>query len=105
MWYRVAVDLPADAAGRSVWLCAPAVVNEAWVWVNGQYAGHRPYQMPWSRPQPVDLDLTPFLRPGQRNQISLRVLNNVDVFGASGIYERMFLYAKAEAHPRGSLTR
>jgi hypothetical protein len=94
MWYRVAVDLPADSAGRSTWLCAPAVVNEAWVWVNGQYAGHRPYQMPWFRPQPVDLDLTPFLRPGQRNQITLRVLNNIDVFGASGIYERMFLYAK-----------
>ena len=51
--------------------------------------------MPWSRPQPIDLDLTPFLRPGQRNQITLRVLNNIDVFGASGIYERMFLYAKS----------
>ena len=89
MWYRLAVDLPVDAAERSIWLCAPAVVNEAWVWVNGQYAGHRPYQMPWSRPQPIDLDLTQFL--------PLRVLNNIDVFGASGIYERMFLYAKAPA--------
>jgi hypothetical protein len=94
MWYRAEVDLPANAAGRSIWLCAPAVVNEAWVWVNGQYAGHRPYQMPWFRPQPIDLDLTPFLRPGQRNQITVRVLNNIDVFGASGIYERMFIYAK-----------
>jgi len=28
-------------------------------------------------------------------QITLRVLNNIDVFGASGIYERMFLYARA----------
>jgi hypothetical protein len=34
------------------------------------------------------------VRPGQRNQISLRVLNNIDVFGASGIYERMFVYAR-----------
>ena len=67
-----------------MWLCAPAVVSEAWVWVNGPYAGHRPYQMPWSRPEPVELDLTLFLRPGQRNQITLRVLNNIDVFGASG---------------------
>jgi hypothetical protein len=97
MWYRLGEDLPADTAGRSVWLCAPAVVNEAWVWVNGQYAGHRPYQMPWFRPQPVELDLTPFVRPGQHNQITLRVLNNIDVFGASGIYERMFLYAKEPA--------
>ncbi len=97
MWYRLAMDLPAEAAGRPVWLCGPAVVNEAWVWVNGQYAGHRPYQMPWSRPQSIDLDLTSFLRPGQRNQITLRVLSNIDVFGASGSYERMFLYTRKPA--------
>jgi hypothetical protein len=97
MWYRMAVDVPAGAGGGSVRLCAPAVVNEAWVWVNGQYAGHRPYQMPWFRPQPIDLDVTPFLRPNQRNQITLRVLNNIEVFGASGIYERMFLYASRPA--------
>ncbi len=97
MWYRITADLPTDATRQPIWLCAPAVVNEAWVWVNGQYAGHRPYQMPWFRPQPIDLDVTPFLRPGKRNQITLRVLNNIDVFGASGIYERMFLYAKAAA--------
>ncbi|MGA2864106.1 MAG: DUF4838 domain-containing protein [Verrucomicrobiota bacterium] len=93
-WYRLRVELPAQAAGRSVWLCAPAVVNEVWVWVNGQYAGHRPYQMPWSRPQTLDLDISGLVRPGQSNQITLRVLNNIDVFGASGIYERMFIYSK-----------
>jgi len=42
----------------------------------------------------VELDVTHLIRPGQRNQITFRVLNNVDVFGASGIYERMFLFAK-----------
>jgi hypothetical protein len=93
MWYRVAVDVPADAAGKSLWLEAPAVVNEAWVWVNGRYAGHRQHTMPWFRPQPVELDITSLVEPGQRNQITFRVLNNIDVFGASGIYERMFLYA------------
>ena len=24
-------------------LCVPVVVTEAWCWVNGNYAGHRPY--------------------------------------------------------------
>jgi hypothetical protein len=48
--------------------------------------------MPWSRPQTLDLDISAFVRPGQKNQITFRVLNNIDVFGASGIYERMFLY-------------
>jgi beta-galactosidase len=97
MWYRLTVDLPADAAGKSLWLCAPAVVNEAWVWVNGHYAGHRAHTMPWFRPHPVELEITPMVQPGQRNQITLRVLNNVDVFGASGIYERMFIYARTLA--------
>ena len=50
--------------------------------------------MPWYRPQAVELDITPYIRRGQRNQITFRVLNNIDVFGASGIYERMFLYAR-----------
>lgn len=100
MWYRMTVDVPATAPGESVWLYAPAVVNEAWVWVNGNYAGHRAHMMPWSRPQPVELDITALLRPGQRNQITFRVLNNIDVFGASGIYERMFLYARTPATPR-----
>jgi hypothetical protein len=94
MWYRMTADIPKDAARKSVWLFAPAVVNEAWVWVNGQYAGHRAHKMPWFRPQPVELDITSMIRPGQKNQITFRVLNNIDVFGASGVYERMFLYSR-----------
>jgi len=93
MWYRTEVELPAGAAEKSIWLCAPSVVNEAWVWVNGQYAGHRAHSMPWFRPHSVELEITPMVRPG-RNQITFRVLNNIDVFGASGIYERMFVYAR-----------
>jgi hypothetical protein len=93
MWYRLNMDLPGEVKGRSLWLCAPAVVNEAWVWVNGQYAGHRAYQLPWFRPQALEMDITALVQPGRRNQITFRVLNNVDVFGASGIYERMFIYS------------
>jgi hypothetical protein len=102
MWYRVAVDVPANVAGKSVWLVAPSVVNEAWVWVNGKYAGHREHKMPWFRPHAVELDITSMVRPGQRNQIAFRVLNNIDVFGASGIYERMFLYAREPGAPQAA---
>jgi hypothetical protein len=70
------------------------VVNEAWVWVNGRYAGHRSYIMPWFRPHHVDLDVSKLIEPGRSNRISVRVLCNYDVWGANGIYERMFLYAK-----------
>ena len=101
MWYRLTVDLPAEATGKPLWLYAPAVVNEAWVWVNGHYAGHRAHTMPWSRPHAIDLEITSLIRPGQRNQITFRVLNNIDVFGASGIYERMFIYRRFSARQSG----
>ncbi len=92
-WYQLEVDAPAGAEGRKVFLHAPAVVNEAWVWVNGRYAGHRPYQMPWFRPQEMELEVTGLLRAGGKSRIAIRVLCNFDVWGANGIYERMFLYA------------
>jgi hypothetical protein len=50
--------------------------------------------MPWFRPHFIELEITPLVRPGQRNQITLRVFNNSDVFGASGLYECMFIYAR-----------
>jgi len=77
------------------------------VWVNGHYAGHRPYMSPWSRPQTLEMDVSEFIRPG-RNQITLRVLCNSvrvlcnsDCFGANGIYERMFLYARTQQEEAG----
>jgi hypothetical protein len=93
-WYRFDLDVPAACEGKDVVLFAPAVVNEAWVWVNGRYAGHRPYKMPWFRPQELELDVGALLKPGERNRIALRVLCNYDVWGGNGIYERPFLYAR-----------
>ena len=93
-WYRFDVEVPADVKGKDVFLYGLAVVNEAWVWVNGQYAGHRPYRMPWFRPHTIELDVSRLLKPGKKNSIAVRVLCNFDVFGANGIYEPMFLYAK-----------
>lgn len=98
-WYRAQLEPLNLPTGKQVWLYTPAVVDEAWVWVNGHYAGHRPYQVPWSRPQALDLDISPFLVADKPNEITFRVLCNFDVFGASGIYERMFLYAKTPLEP------
>jgi hypothetical protein len=93
-WYQFDVNVPQTAAGKAVCLHGLAVVNEAWVWVNGRYAGHRPYLGPWSRPHPLDMDVSKLLAPGRNNCVTVRVLSNWDVWGANGIYERMFLYAK-----------
>ena len=91
-WYRFDVDIP--DTDRPVALYAPAIVNEAWLWVNGEYIGHRAYQQPWYRPQPFEADVTQGIKPGETNQITLRVLCNYENFGANGIYKRMFLYAR-----------
>lgn len=93
VWYRVKVDVPAAAAGKKVLLCAPVVVTEAWCWVNGQYAGHRPYQEAYVRPAEMELDVTPFLRPGQTNVIALRVDTSLSpAQAAEGLQSRVFLY-------------
>jgi len=93
-WYQFDVDVPESARGKLVWLHGLAVLNEAWIWVNGRYAGHRPYLGPWSRPHTMEMDVSKLLEAGQRNRITVRVLSNWDVWGANGIYERMFLYAR-----------
>jgi hypothetical protein len=93
-WYQFNVPVPEEAKGKNAFLHGMAVVNEVWVWVNGQYAGHKPYKMPWSRPQALDMDVSKLLAAGRTNRITLRVLCNFDVWGANGIYERLFLYDK-----------
>ncbi len=93
-WYKFDVEVPAKTQTNNVFLHGLAVVNEAWVWINGRYAGHRPYKMPWFRPHSMELDVSKLLEPGRKNHITIRVLCNFDVFGANGIYEPMFLYTK-----------
>jgi len=93
-WYKFDVGVPAKTQTNNVFLHGLAVVNEAWVWINGRYAGHRPYNMPWFRPHSMELDVSKLLEPGKKNHITIRVLCNFDVFGANGIYEPMLLYTK-----------
>jgi len=91
-WYRFTLDLPAMPKGTQSRLFLPAIVNQGWVWVNGQYAGRNDYQQGWFRPQEMDVDVTAYLQPG-KNVIALRVLCLEEYFGANGLYERPFLYA------------
>ena len=94
IWYRMAVDAPAAAGGRQVRLYAPAVETEAWVWVNGRLVGHRPYQDAYVRPNPVDMDVTEALVPGQRNSIVIRVQTSTNASqAAAGMTSRAFLYS------------
>jgi hypothetical protein len=93
VWYRLKLDLPLGAQGRKVMLCVPVVVTEAWCWVNGRYAGHRPYQEAYIRPAEMELDVTELLRPGQTNSIAIRVDTSLSAAqAAEGMQSRALLY-------------
>jgi hypothetical protein len=94
LWYRLKVDVPASARGQKVMLYAPVVETEAWCWVNGRYVGHRPYQEAYIRPTQMEFDVTDAIRPGETNQVTIRVSTSLaPAQAASGLLSRLFLYA------------
>ncbi len=94
VWYRLEVDVPGDAKGKTVNLYAPACEVEAWVWVNGQFIGHREYMDGYIRPNAIDMDVTKALKPGQKNTVVVRVQTHSNAAQQSaGMTSRLFLYA------------
>jgi len=94
MWYRLTVDVPASAKGKTVKLYCAAAEAEGWVWVNGQYVGARKYIDPYIRPNAIDMDVTSALIPGQKNVIAIRLHTNyVPSAMAAGLVSRLFLYS------------
>jgi hypothetical protein len=86
-----AVPLVQD--GKPISLYALAVETEAWLWVNGQYIGRRPYVESYTRPIEVDMDVSSAIKPG-RNVIVLRVQTGLNAASAAaGILSRLFLYS------------
>jgi hypothetical protein len=78
-------------------LYAPVVETEAWGWVNGCYVGHRPYMEAYIRPNPLEFDVTDAIRPGETNQVTIRVSTSLaPAQAASGLLSRLFLYAPKE---------
>jgi len=71
-WYRVRMALPEAPEGKRLLLCFGAVDEEAWVWVNGEFAGeHAEGEGGWT--EPFTIDITDLARPGQENLIAVRV--------------------------------
>lgn len=97
MWYRLKVNVPASAKGKKVNLYAAAVESEPWVWVNGQYIGHRKYQDAYERPAEMEFDVTQAIKPGQTNTITIRVSTGLaPAQAASGLLSRLFLYSPVD---------
>jgi len=97
IWYRFDVDVPAAIKNKKVILYAATLVPEGWCWVNGNYAAHRPYRESWERPQPMEVDITRFIKPGQKNTIVLRIYTHLSPTAVSeGLQSRVFLYTPKE---------
>lgn len=90
-WYRMTLDVPAKFSGKPVHLWCGGAMNEAWVWVNGEYVGHREHRIWWRGPHDFDMDVTKFIKAG-KNVVTIRIWNDAE-FG--GLFRRGFLYSPA----------
>ncbi len=95
-WYRTKVRVPEKFAGQPINLNFGGVFGKLQVYVNGQFAGYRPFRIPWWKNgynQSFDIDVTDAIKPGETNTIVVRVDNDHDW---GGIYRRVFLWSPRE---------
>jgi hypothetical protein len=90
-WYRTSFDVPAKFKGKKMILFLGGLNNQSWIWINGKLAGATPYHEYWARWKYHDtVDISDFVRPGQKNEISIRIWNDQE---AGGIFRRSFVYS------------
>jgi hypothetical protein len=94
-WYRQRLDLPAEFAGKRLFLLFEAVDEDAWVYLNGTLACD--HSCAKTGLQPEQIWVAPFLcaagdllRPQVPNQLAVRVLNRA---GMGGIWKPVTLLA------------
>ena len=95
-WYRKTLELSQDDAGKQIYLDIDGAMSYASVWCNGQYVGGWPYGYASFR-----LDLTPYIKPGQKNVLAIRLDNPDDTsrwYPGSGIYRNVWLVKTSPVH-------
>ena len=95
-WYRATFDVDAKFKGRTMKFWCGGTINEGWVWINGKYAGHKPYKLWWYHNHQFELDVTDLTKPGQKNTIAIRNDNPWDL---GGLWRRGFFWSPKEAVP------
>lgn len=91
-WYRQAVSIPKEYAGRRIFLWFGGIDEKARVWVNGKLVGisHDAAMLPF------EFDATAAVKPGQLNMVTVQLKNEtVDELGTGGILFPVFFYAPA----------
>lgn len=95
-WYRKTLELSQDDAGKQIYLDIDGAMAYASVWCNGQYVGGWPYGYASFR-----LDLTPYIKAGQKNVLAIRLDNPDDTsrwYPGSGIYRNVWLVKTSPVH-------
>ena len=87
-WYRKTFDVPATFKGKRVSIYFEGVYMNAEVFLNGKSLGMHPYGY-----TSFSYELTPYLIPGAKNQLSIRVDNSMQKncrwYSGSGIYRHV----------------
>lgn len=95
-WYRKTLELSQDDAGKQIYLDIDGAMSYVSVWCNGQYVGGWPYGYASFR-----LDLTPYIKAGQKNVLAIRLDNPDDTsrwYPGSGIYRNVWLVKTSPVH-------
>lgn len=89
-WYRKTFTIPANSSSKNVTIEFDGVYRDSEVWINGKYLGKRPNGY-----IAFQYDLTPYLKFGAENVISVRVDNSLQPnsrwYSGSGIYRNVWL--------------
>jgi beta-galactosidase len=95
-WYRKQLSIPAQDMDKSIFLDIDGAMSYAAVWLNGQLVGGWPYGYASWR-----LDLTPYLTPGGKNQLAVRLDNPPSSsrwYPGGGIYRKVWLVKTTPVH-------
>lgn len=88
-WYRKTFDVPASDQGRRIMLEIDGAMSFSAVWCNGRLVGGWPYGY-----ASYQLDLTPYLKAGATNTLSIRLDNPNESsrwYPGGGIYRNVWL--------------
>ncbi|WP_432970130.1 glycoside hydrolase family 2 TIM barrel-domain containing protein [Dactylosporangium sp. CA-233914] len=93
--YRKTFAVPEDLEGQRIVLEFEGVYRDAAVYINGAFAGHRPYGY-----STFTIDADEFLRPGEENVIRVECRNGQDSrwYSGAGIYRDVWLHVGSQVH-------
>lgn len=96
-WYRKSFTVPDTEKGNNVFIYFECVYNHSEVFINGHLVGKRPNGY-----ISFMYDLTPYLKYGEENLISVRVDHSLDAdsrwYTGSGIYRDVYLIYSSPVH-------